>query len=142
MYAYPVIMNLENGHPRISCVDVPGMACVGDTPEQAMADAVIALEMALSLYVMQRMAIPLPSPCPAGQQLVRLPALSVAKVALWNAMLRQRVSKAELARRLGVNRPQVDRLVNLLHRSKIEKVEQALRVLGWRIEVTVVRPAV
>ncbi|ERO60618.1 type II toxin-antitoxin system HicB family antitoxin [Pseudomonas piscis] len=142
MYAYPVIMNLENGHPRISCVDVPGMACVGDTPEQAMADAVIALEMALSLYVMQRMAIPLPSPCPAGQQLVRLPALSVAKVALWNAMFRQRVSKAELARRLGVNRPQVDRLVNLLHRSKIEKVEQALRVLGWRIEVTVVRPAV
>ncbi|MBC2659595.1 type II toxin-antitoxin system HicB family antitoxin [Pseudomonas sp. MSSRFD41] len=142
MYAYPVIMNLENGQPRISCIDVPGMACVGETPEQAMADAVVALEMALSLYVLQRMAIPLPSPCPAGQKLVRLPALSVAKVALWNAMLRQRVSKAELARRLGVNRPQVDRLVNLLHRSKIEKVEQALRVLGWRIELTVVKNAV
>ena len=139
MYAYPVIMHLENGHPRISCIDVPGMACVGDTPEQAMADAVIALEIALSLYVMQRMSIPLPSPRAPGQVLVRLPTLSVAKVALWNAMLRQRVSKAEMARRLGVNRPQVDRLVNLLHRSKIERVEQALWVLGWRIEVALVR---
>ncbi|UMZ14427.1 helix-turn-helix domain-containing protein [Pseudomonas sp. MPFS] len=142
MYAYPVTLHLEDGSTRVSCIDVPGMACVGETLEQALADAVVTLEMALSLYVMQRMTIPLPSPTTPGQLLVRLPALSVAKVALWNAMLHQRVSKAELARRLGVNRPQVDRLVNLLHRSKIEKVEQALRMLGWRIELAVVKAAV
>ena len=53
-------------------------------------------------------------------------------------MIKQKVTKTELARRLGVNRPQVDRLVDLLHRSKIEQVEHALRVLGQRIELTVV----
>ncbi|WP_311316929.1 hypothetical protein [Pseudomonas putida] len=53
-------------------------------------------------------------------------------------MVKQKVTKTELARRLGVNRPQVDRLVELLHRSKIEQVEHALQVLGQRNELTVV----
>ncbi|MEN5302199.1 hypothetical protein [Pseudomonas sp. TWI628] len=53
-------------------------------------------------------------------------------------MVEQKVSKTEMARRLGVNRPQVDRLVDLLHRSKIEQVEHALHVLGQRIELAVV----
>ncbi|MCY1297244.1 hypothetical protein D9M70_466770 [compost metagenome] len=70
--------------------------------------------------------------------MVRLPALSAAKAALWNAMLAQGVNKAEMARRLGVNRPQVDRLVDLLHRSKIEQVEHALALLGQRIALTVI----
>lgn len=71
-----------------------------------------------------------------GQPLVRLPALSAAKVALWNAMQAEGVTKAEMARRLGVNRPQVDRLVDLLHSSKIEQVEHALAILGQRLAVT------
>lgn len=70
--------------------------------------------------------------------LVRLPALTAAKAALWNTMVGQKISKTEMARRLGVNRPQVDRLVDLLHRSKIEQVEHALHVLGQRIELSVV----
>lgn len=53
-------------------------------------------------------------------------------------MLAQNVGKAELARRLGVNRVQVDRLVDLLHGSKIEAVEHALAILGQRIALTVV----
>lgn len=138
MYEYPVTLHLEEGGPWVSCADVPEMASAGDTVEQALTEAVDALESALSLYVDQRLAIPQPSPAAPGQPLVRLPALTVAKAALWNTMLKQQVSKTELAKRLGVNRPQVDRLVDLLHRSKIEHVERALRTLGQRIELSVV----
>ncbi|WP_328825101.1 hypothetical protein [Pseudomonas palmensis] len=53
-------------------------------------------------------------------------------------MIKQKVTKTELARWLGMKRPQVDRLVDLLHRSKIEQVEHALQVLGQRIELSVV----
>lgn len=67
-----------------------------------------------------------------------MPALTSAKIALWNTMLAQNVGKAELARRLGVNRVQVDRLVDLLHGSKIEAVEHALAILGQRLAVTVI----
>ncbi|WP_309756607.1 hypothetical protein [Pseudomonas oryzihabitans] len=68
---------------------------------------------------------------------MRLPTLTVAKVALWNAMHEQGVGKAELARRLGVHMPQVDRLVDILHNSKIDQVEHALYLLGKRLQVTV-----
>lgn len=138
MYDYPVTVHEEDGIPWVSCPDVPEMSSAGDTVEEALFDAVDALESALSLYVDQRIAIPLPSPAAPGQPVVRLPALSAAKAALWNTMVKQKVTKTELARRLGVNRPQVDRLVDLLHRSKIEQVEHALRVLGQRIELSVV----
>lgn len=52
-------------------------------------------------------------------------------------MVEQGVGKAELARKLGVNLPQVDRLVDFLHNSKIESVEHALELLGRRIRVIV-----
>lgn len=137
-FDYPVIVHCEAGSFWISCPDIPEMASAGDTVDEALFDAVDALESALSLYVDRRVAIPLPSPHACDQVLVRLPALTAAKAALWNTMIAQKVAKTELARRLGVNRPQVDRLVNLLHRSKIEQVEHALHVLGQRIELAVV----
>jgi antitoxin HicB len=47
------------------------------------------------------------------------------------------VSKAELARRLGWHGPQVDRLFDLNHRSTIEHIDQALRTIGKRLDVSV-----
>ncbi|WP_325436266.1 type II toxin-antitoxin system HicB family antitoxin [Pseudomonas nitroreducens] len=138
MFDYPVIVHHEAGSVWISCDDVPELASAGDNVEEALLDGIDGLESALSLYVDRKAPIPLPSPAAEGQPVVRLPALTAAKAALWNEMLAQGVSKAEMARRLGVNRPQVDRLVDLLHRSKIEHVEHALAVLGQRIALTVI----
>jgi len=138
IFDYPVIIHREEGSVWVSCPDVPEMASAGDTAEEAMFDAVDAMESALSFYVDQKKAIPLPKAPSSGQPVVRLPALTAAKAALWNTMVEQKVTKTEMARRLGVNRPQVDRLVDLLHRSKIEQVEHALHLLGQRIELAVV----
>lgn len=137
-FDYPVIIHREVGSVWISCPDVPEMSSAGDTVEEALFDAVDAMESALSFYIDQKIAIPVPAMRLADQPVVRLPALTAAKAALWNTMVEQKVSKTEMARRLGVNRPQVDRLVDLLHRSKIEQVEHALHVLGQRIELAVV----
>ncbi|TBU97186.1 HicB family protein [Stutzerimonas kirkiae] len=138
MFDYPVTLHHEAGSVWISSDDVPELNSAGDNDAEALLDAVDGLESALSLYVDQRRPIPLPSTAKPGQVLVRLPALSAAKVALWNAMQDKGIGKAEMARRLGVNRPQVDRLVDLLHSSKIEQVEHALAILGQRLEVSVI----
>lgn len=137
MFDYPVTLHHETGSVWISCDDVPELNSAGDNEAEALLDAVDGLESALSLYVDQRRPIPLASPARPGQPVVRLPTLTAAKVALWNAMCAQSVGKAEMARRLGVNRPQVDRLVDLLHRSKIEQVEHALAILGQRLALSV-----
>ncbi len=61
--------------------------------------------------------------------------LSGAKIALSDAMIARRVRKSELARRLGVHMPQVDRLLDLNYSSKIEQLEAALAAVGEEIEI-------
>jgi antitoxin HicB len=50
-------------------------------------------------------------------------------------MLRQKVRPAELARRLGTSPQEVNRLTNLRHPTKIDRVDAALRALGKRLIV-------
>jgi antitoxin HicB len=49
----------------------------------------------------------------------------------------QGITKAELGRRLAWHGPQVDRLFDLCHPSKIEQIDCALRTMGKRLAVTV-----
>jgi antitoxin HicB len=52
-------------------------------------------------------------------------------------MTEQGPKKSELPRRLGWHLPQVDRVFDLLHASKIEQIEAAAGVLGKRVLVEV-----
>ncbi|EFW82526.1 Uncharacterized protein AC496_1939 [Pseudomonas savastanoi pv. glycinea] len=117
------------------------MSASGDTLPEALSEALDGMESALSLYVDQRRKIPQASVVSGHELLMRLPALTVAKIMLWNSLLEEGVSRAELARRLGCTRQVVDRLVDFLHASKIEQVERALAELGRRITLSIERAA-
>ncbi len=54
----------------------------------------------------------------------------------YREMLAQGVRKAELARRLGWKAPQVDRLFDLGHASRLDQLEAAAKALGKHIDVT------
>ena len=56
-----------------------------------------------------------------------------AKVLLLNEMLRQKVRPIDLARRLGTTKQEVNRLTNLRHPTKIDRIDAALRALGKRL---------
>ena len=84
-----------------------------------------------------RHPIPQPSTRKRGPT-VRLPPLTVAKVELYNAMLKQKVNKTELGRRLNWHLPQVDRVLDIGHASRIDQVEHALAAVGKRLELRVV----
>jgi len=64
-------------------------------------------------------------------------ALECAKLGIYKAMTEQGIKKAELARRLGWHMPQVDRLFDLRHASKIEQIEAAAHVLGKQLNIVV-----
>jgi antitoxin HicB len=68
---------------------------------------------------------------------VELPPSIAAKVLLLNTMLEQRVTAAELARRLHTSPQSVNRLVNLAHATKIDTVAVALKALGRHMELVV-----
>ena len=67
--------------------------------------------------------------------------LVAAKLALYEAMRAERISRSELARRLGLQENAVRRLLDLDHRSHIDQVDRALAALGRRLEVRVLAPA-
>lgn len=137
MLQYPVTLTPDsNGSFLVTFADVPEANAVGDDEDEALMNAVDALESALEIYFDQRQPAPMPSKANRGQPVVVLPALESAKVLIWNEMLSQNIRKAELARRLNVHMPQVDRLFTMRHASRFEFVEQAAAVLGKRLTVT------
>lgn len=134
---YPVKLTHADGVVMVTCPDLPEFATVGDTEDEALANAIDGIETTLQAYMQDRRDIPEPSPRKRGQHMVALPALAVAKIGLFHAMTRKRMRKADLARLLDVHMPQVDRLLDLRHSSKLEQVEAALAAVGYRIELSV-----
>lgn len=139
MLNYPITLTPDsNGTYLVGFPDFPGANSVGDDVEDALHNALEALEVALDIYFDERRPIPLPSAPIDGQHVVTLPALETAKALLWNEMVAQKLRKADLARMLNVHMPQVDRLFDLGHSSKIEFVEQAAKALGKTLNVSLV----
>lgn len=138
MLTYPYTLTPDtNGTLLVLFPDFPEAASVAEDEQDAPVNALEALEAALEIYFDERRPIPLPGSCTDARHTVTLPAVVTSKVFLSNEMIRQGVRKAEMARRLGVHTPQVDRLLNLRHSSRIEQVEAALQTLGRRLDVSI-----
>jgi antitoxin HicB len=96
MLSYPVTLTQDsNGSLLVGFPDVPNANSVGSNREEALANATDALETAFEIYVEQRRPIPMPAPVKDGEASVTLPALSTAKVLLWNEMLSEQIRKGE-----------------------------------------------
>ena len=138
MIEYPVVLEKDtNDTILVDFPDVPEAHTFGDDEDEALERAVGALEAALSAYIDLRREIPKPSACRRGQRAVALPALSESKVRLYQAMRTKGVGKAELARRLNCHLPQVDRLLDLDHGSRLDQLEAAFRALGKQLTIDV-----
>lgn len=140
-YAYPADLEWE---PDGSAVNVTFDGLPGATWGASEAEALERAEdlLVTALGALVEDGAPLPRPAPAdGRPLVAVPALVAAKLALHEAMLAQRVTNVELARRLGMDERAVRRLRDPLHRSHIGQVEAALRALGARLVVEVEQAA-
>ncbi len=137
MRRYPVTLTRDdNGTLLVRFPDVPEAITYGDDEDSALAHAVDALETALSMYIRAKRPIPAPSTPKRGQRVVTVPALSDAKIGLYEAMREAHVGKAALARKLHCHLPQIDRLLDLNHASRLDQLEAAFRALGKRLVVS------
>lgn len=137
MFIYDVVLADDDGTVLATCPDLPEVASVGDDEQEALDNVLEAIELAIQYRIAQREPVPAPSRHRKGRHPVRLPAQATGKVLLHNEMLAQNIRKAELARRLGVHLPQVDRLLNPRHASKLEMLEAALQAVGRQLDVRV-----
>jgi antitoxin HicB len=116
--------------------DVPGAVTFGEDREEALLRAPDAIESALMGYIDLRREIPAPRAGGRGP-FVTLPVLTEAKLALYTAMRTASVSKSELARRMNCHMPQVDRLLDLRHASRLDQLDAAFHALGKQLSVQV-----
>ena len=138
IYAYPCQLTPdEEGGLVATFPDVPEAITGGRDGDEALAMAEDALATALAGYVHEKWDIPTPSEVAGGQVSVPVATVVAAKLALYTAMRAQRISKVELAARLGVSEAAVRKLTNPDHRSHMNQVQKALRAVGRSLKVEV-----
>ena len=132
MLAYPVRFEEDDGAVLVTSPDFAELTTFGGDREEALVRAVHALEEAVAARIHDRKDIPQPS---TGDAYAALPTLTSVKVLLYQGMREQGVGKAELARRLGWRLPQVDRVLDVRHRSRLDQMDAALGAIGRRLHV-------
>ena len=138
IYAYPCELTPdEDGSLVILFPDVPEAITGGQDRTEALTMAEDALATALAGYIHAQWEIPMPSQPAAGQELVAVPTVVAAKLALYSAMRAQRISNGELASRLGIDKSAVQKLIDPDLSSPIDQVQKALRAVGRSVIVEV-----
>ena len=77
-----------------------------------------------------------PSRPKRGHVLIPLSGSMAAKASLYLALRDAGITRAQLARRLGLDEKEVRRMLNPRHPTKLPRIEQALAALGRRLVVS------
>ncbi|MGG7603528.1 type II toxin-antitoxin system HicB family antitoxin [Massilia sp. BKSP1R2A-1] len=135
---YPAIFTpADEGGFVVTFRDIPEAITQGDDEAEALAMARDVLREAMTIYFDEKRAVPLPSRAAKGDRLIDLPLSVAAKVHLLNAMLAQGIAPSELARRLGTTRQEVNRLTDLEHATKIDRIAEAMEAIGHELTLSV-----
>jgi antitoxin HicB len=135
---YPVRLTpAEEGGFVVTFRDIPEALTQGDSEDEALDMAKDALITAMDFYFEDKRPVPQPSALEDGEQLVELPPSLASKVLLLNEMVRQKITPSDLARRMGTIPQEVNRIIDLHYITKIDRVAQALKALGKRLELAV-----
>lgn len=128
----------DNGTWLVTCPAFPEVTTFAVDRSDAVARAADAIEEAIAGRMVDREPIPEPT---RGHPHAVLPAQSVAKILLYRTMRQRGLSKNALARMLKWHRPQVDRLLDLRHATRMDTMEQAFGAMGARLKIDVARAA-
>ena len=133
MLTYPIQIEEDEGTVMATSPDFPELTTFGDDRDEAIMRAVDALEEAIAARIHTGQDIPSPS---KGEVRAGLPTLTAVKVILYQGMRDEGVGKAEMARRLGWHLPQVDRVLDIQHHSRMDQMDAALGAIGRELHVS------
>ena len=140
-FSYPFNIKKEGDEYIVTFPDIPEALTGADTRTEAIELARDALVAALGGYIEDKRPVPRPSAKRPRQLLAHLRPLEAAKVGLYIAMTREKVSNVELAERLNVDEKAVRRMLDLDQHTKIGTIFSALRnIFNYRL-ITVMEKA-
>lgn len=130
-------MTVEDGTEIIKCRDLPELLswpAEGETLEQW---AHYAVKDCVAFRLKDGLEVPEATPAEDGEYVVEISLTEEAKIILHNEMVRAKVSRSALAEKNNLTLPEVTRLLNYNHRTKIETIDSALRSLGKKLSFSV-----
>ncbi len=141
-FTYPVTLTPDetDGGFVVTFKDLPEAITQGETVEDALTEAVDALEEAIAGRIQRGDPIPEPSSA-ASLTKVPVPAQTAAKAALYLALRETGITKSELAAKLGCDEKEVRRLLDPRHSSKLPRIQKALATLGKGLALRLVDEA-
>jgi antitoxin HicB len=130
--SYPLKLTRDDdGTLLVTCPDLPEVTSFGETRDEALRMGAAAVEEAIAARLDDLAEIPLPSA--AGE--AHLSLQLALKALLWRSLMEAGVTRADLQRRLGWHRPQVDRLFDPNHATRTDRFDLAFGALGLRVGV-------
>jgi antitoxin HicB len=127
----------EEGGFVITFRDIPEAISQGDDEAEALDMAADVLLTVMDFYFEDRRPVPMPSAPQEGERMIPLPLSAASKVLLLNEMLAQDVGPSELARRMGTSKQEANRLTDLKHATKIDRIADAMAALGRDLDLVV-----
>ena len=140
MVTFPALFepDRESGGFVVTFPDFHYGVTQGETEEEATAMAQDLLEALVSDLVAAGKNLPEQSKRRGRRfRMVALPALQSAKVELYRAFRASGMKKAELARRIGMAKSNLDRLFDLKHQSRFDQLEAALAAMNKHMWIEV-----
>ncbi len=136
-FNYPARLQPEAGAEfTVRFSDLPEAITSGVDRQDALRQAADCLEEAIAGRIADGLEIPRPTRAKRGHVLVVLSGSMAAKASLYLALRDARMSRTQLARRLGVDEKEVRRMLNPRHPTKLPRIEEALAILGRRLVVS------
>jgi antitoxin HicB len=133
-FRYPIVLTPDEGTLLVTVPDIPEAITFGEDEADALARAADVIESALAGYMRDRRDIPTPSAA-AGRPTVALPLSARLKLETYVAMRAKGWRKADLARALGCNPRQVDRLFDLHNATTVDQFDAAMQAIGRHVSI-------
>lgn len=133
---YPARLSPNEGSGFIvTFADIGEALTEGASRDNALVNAVEALEVALLGQMKDGADIPPPSKAKAGDEMIAVGARTAAKLAFYETFRSSGLSRAALARRIGKDEAEVRRMLDPYHATKLSALDDAIRAMGRRLSV-------
>lgn len=137
-FSYPVkLTKQKEGGYLVQFPDLPEAITQGENMEDALSEAIDCLEEAIAHRIAKKLEISMPS-VRKRCKYIDLSTTFAAKTALYLAMKEQNLSNTSLAKKLDCDEKEVRRLLDPHYNSKLPRIEQALHLLGKRLQIAIV----
>ena len=137
-WRYPLEFTLDdNDTLLVTSAAFPEVTSFGADEAEAQRNGEQAVLEAIAARMATGAAIPPPAAGGDAGPAAVVPTLATLKIELYARMKADKVSKAEMGRRLGQHPPQVQRLFDIDHQSQASQIDDAFRVLGYEVHTSV-----